>query len=69
MGPHGVDDGFVRFGVFELDLRQRELRRQGRRVHLQDKPFELLAYLISRPGQLVSRDELQRQLWPADTFV
>jgi Tol biopolymer transport system component/DNA-binding winged helix-turn-helix (wHTH) protein len=62
-------DGGARFGVFELDLRAHELRKQGRRVHLQDKPFELLAFLVSRPGQLVTRDELQRHLWHADTFV
>jgi DNA-binding winged helix-turn-helix (wHTH) protein len=69
MGSRGVSDGFVRFGVFELDLRQRELRRQGRRVHLQDKPFDLLALLASRPGSLITRDEIQHHLWPADTFV
>lgn len=68
MGPQR-GDGFVRFGVFELDLRQHELRRQGRRVHLQDKPFDLLALLVSRPGSLVTRDELQHHLWPGDTFV
>lgn len=59
----------ARFGVFELDLRAHELRKQGRRVHLQDKPFELLALLVSRSGQLVTRDELHRHLWSADTFV
>jgi Tol biopolymer transport system component/DNA-binding winged helix-turn-helix (wHTH) protein len=69
MPPPPGDDGGVRFGVFELDVRARELRRQGRRVHLQDKPFELLVLLASRPGELVTRDELQRHLWPGGTFV
>ncbi len=69
MGPQRGDNGFVRFGVFEFDRQRRELRRQGRRVHLQDKPFDLLALLIARPGELITRDELQHHLWPGDTFV
>ena len=59
----------VRFGVFELDLAARELRAQGKRVHLQDKPYELLVALIERPGELVTRETLRSRLWPADTFV
>lgn len=58
-----------RFGVFELDLRARELRQQGRRIKLQEKPFETLALLLEHTGEIVSRDQLRERLWPADTFV
>jgi Tol biopolymer transport system component/DNA-binding winged helix-turn-helix (wHTH) protein len=59
----------VRFGVFEVDLEQRELRRSGLRVKLQDQPFQVLAILLERPGEIVTREELRKKLWPADTFV
>lgn len=59
----------LRFGVFEVDVHARELRRQGRRIHLQDKPFELLVALTERPNQVISREELHRKLWAADTYV
>src|SRR5262249_11084642 len=59
----------VRFGVFEADLEARELRKQGRRLRLQDQPFAVLALLLERPGVIVSREELRQKLWPADTFV
>ena len=59
----------VRFSTFELDLRAGELRRAGVRVKLQDKPFRLLAALLERPGEVVTREELFRRLWPSDTFV
>jgi DNA-binding winged helix-turn-helix (wHTH) protein len=59
----------VRFGVFELDLRSGELRKAGARLKLSDQPFQILAALLERPGQLVTRDELRQRLWPADTFV
>ena len=59
----------LRFGVFELDVAARELRSSGRRVKLQDQPFELLVLLARRPGEVVSRDDVRRALWPADTFV
>src|SRR5688572_1549884 len=58
----------ARFGVFELDLRSGELRRDGVRVPLQEQPFRLLAILIARPGEVVSREELREQLW-ASEFV
>src|SRR5439155_1539214 len=58
-----------RFGPFEADLRSGELSRDGRKVPLQDKPFHILALLVERPGELVTRDELRQRLWPADTFV
>jgi len=59
----------VRFGIFEVDLHSGELRRQGYRVKLQDQPFQLLIMLLEHPGDVITREELQRQLWPADTFV
>jgi len=57
------------FGVFELDLVAGELRKRGLRVRLQQQPVQVLAMLLERPGQVVSREELQKALWPADTFV
>ena len=59
----------VRFGIFDLDLRARSLHKSGIRVKLQAQPFDILVLLISRRGEVVTRDELQRKLWPADTFV
>jgi DNA-binding winged helix-turn-helix (wHTH) protein len=59
----------VRFGVFEADLDARELRKQGRRLRLQDQPFSLLVFLLERAGNVVTREELREKLWPADTFV
>jgi TolB-like protein/DNA-binding winged helix-turn-helix (wHTH) protein/Flp pilus assembly protein TadD len=59
----------VRFGAFEVDLRSGELRKHGLKVKLQDQPFQILVLLLERPGEVVTREELQRQLWPADTFV
>ena len=59
----------VRFGVFEVDLESGELRRAGRRIALQEQPFCVLARLLERPGQVVTREELRSALWPADTFV
>lgn len=59
----------VRFGGFLLDLRTGELKRNGHRIRLQDKPFQILAALIDRAGDVVTREELRQRLWPADTFV
>src|SRR5215467_13788149 len=59
----------VRFGVFEVDLQEEELRKSGIRIKLQDQPFQILTMLLDRPGQTVTRDELRQKLWPADTFV
>ena len=61
--------GIVRFGVFDADLDAGELRREGRPVKLQDQPFHLLAFLVQRPGVIVTREELRAALWPGDTFV
>ena len=59
----------VQFGVFEVDLRAGELRRNGSKVKLQEQPFQILTTLLEHPGQVVTREELQKKLWPADTFV
>jgi DNA-binding winged helix-turn-helix (wHTH) protein len=59
----------LRFAEYEVDLRSGELRRQGHRLKLQEKPFQVLAALLLRPGELVTREELRQSLWPADTFV
>ncbi len=58
-----------RFGVFEADAATGELCRQGLRVKLNTQPFQLLLMLLERPGQLVTREEIQRELWPDGTFV
>src|SRR5512143_335224 len=59
----------VRFGDFEVDLRTAELLKGGRSVRIQEKPFQVLALLLDRPGELVTREELRQALWPGDTFV
>lgn len=59
----------IRFGTFELDVRQGELRRKGRRVRLQQQPLRLLCLLAQRPGELVTRQELHAALWPDTPFV
>jgi TolB-like protein/DNA-binding winged helix-turn-helix (wHTH) protein/Tfp pilus assembly protein PilF len=59
----------LRFGVFEVDLRAGELRKQGVRLRLQEQPFQVLAMLLERPGETVTREELRDRLWTADTFV
>jgi TolB-like protein/DNA-binding winged helix-turn-helix (wHTH) protein/Flp pilus assembly protein TadD len=61
--------GRLRFGVFEIDLRAGELRKHGLRVRLQEQPFQVLAMLLENHGEVVTREELQKKLWPADTFV
>lgn len=59
----------LRFGVFEVDVRSGELRKQGVRIKLQEQPFHVLTVLLQRPGEVVTREELRSQNWPADTFV
>ena len=59
----------VRFGVFELDLAARQLRKGGTRIKLQEQPFRILALLTQRPAELVTREELRERLWSEDTFV
>jgi DNA-binding winged helix-turn-helix (wHTH) protein len=59
----------VRFGAYEVDLRSGELSTAGCKVSLQAQPFQVLALLLERPGEVVGREDLQKRLWPADTFV
>jgi DNA-binding winged helix-turn-helix (wHTH) protein len=59
----------VRFDVFEVDLRAQEVYKGGRRIKLQVQPFQVLAMLLEQPGEVVTREEMQKRLWPADTFV
>ncbi|MGH9741628.1 MAG: winged helix-turn-helix domain-containing protein [Candidatus Acidiferrum sp.] len=59
----------VRFEAFEVDLRAGELYKAGRKIKLQAQPFQILTMLLERPGEVVTREELQKKLWPADTFV
>jgi DNA-binding winged helix-turn-helix (wHTH) protein len=59
----------VRFAAFEADLTTGELRKHGIRLKLSDQPFEVLAMLIARPGELITREEIQQRLWPSGTFV
>jgi TolB-like protein/DNA-binding winged helix-turn-helix (wHTH) protein/Flp pilus assembly protein TadD len=59
----------IRFGVFELDVRSGELRKQGRKIRLEGQPVHILICLLENPGELVTREELHRRLWPADTYV
>jgi Tol biopolymer transport system component/DNA-binding winged helix-turn-helix (wHTH) protein len=59
----------IRFGVMEVDLERAELRKQGLRLKLTGQPFEVLSMLLQRPGEIVTREEIQKRLWPADTFV
>jgi DNA-binding winged helix-turn-helix (wHTH) protein len=59
----------LRFDVFELDVRVGELRKRGTKVRLQGQPLQVLWALLKRPGDLVTREELRAEIWPADTFV
>ena len=67
--PTAIPKERVRFGIFEADLRSGELYKQGRRIKLHQQPFQVLTLLIERPGEVVTREELRRKLWPSDTFV
>jgi TolB-like protein/DNA-binding winged helix-turn-helix (wHTH) protein/Flp pilus assembly protein TadD len=59
----------VRFGLFEVDLRAGELRKNGAKIKLQEQPLKILVSLLRQPGEVVTREELRSELWPADTFV
>jgi DNA-binding winged helix-turn-helix (wHTH) protein/tetratricopeptide (TPR) repeat protein len=61
--------GILRFGVFEVDVRSGELRKQGVRIKLQEQPFHVLAVLLQRPGEVITREELRSHNWPANIFV
>ena len=64
-----TNQNVVRFGLFELDLRTGELRKSGIRIKLQEQPFQILAMLLEHPSEIVTREDLQKRLWPQDTFV
>jgi DNA-binding response OmpR family regulator len=59
----------IRFGDFEIDMRTAEVRQNGHKFVLQGQPFQVLAILLEKPGELVTREELKKRLWSADTFV
>src|SRR6266850_447973 len=59
----------IRFGAFDVDLRSGQLYKHGVRLKLQDQPFQVLAFLLQHPGDLVTREELRQKLWPVDCFV
>ena len=59
----------VRFHNFELDLGKAELRKSGHKIKIQDQPLQILQILLERPGELVTRDELRKKIWPVETFV
>jgi TolB-like protein/DNA-binding winged helix-turn-helix (wHTH) protein len=61
--------GILRFGVFEVDGRAHELRRQGLRIRLQDQPFQILKFLAEHAGEVVTRDQLRQKLWPSSVYV
>jgi TolB-like protein/DNA-binding winged helix-turn-helix (wHTH) protein/Flp pilus assembly protein TadD len=68
MSPSQVSQ-LIRFDNFELDVRAGELRKGGLRIRLQEQPLLILQALLENPGEVITRDELQKKIWPADTFV
>lgn len=69
MSNHSVSVSKARFGPYEVDFRAGELLKNGRKIRLQDQPFQILAMLLDQPGGVVTREELRQRLWPTDTFV
>ncbi|MGD0986692.1 MAG: winged helix-turn-helix domain-containing protein [Candidatus Sulfotelmatobacter sp.] len=65
----GLEKKIFRFGVFEADVSTGELRKAGIRMRLQEQPFQVLVLFLERPGEVISRDEIQKKLWPSGTFV
>lgn len=64
-----VSVGILRFGVFEADLRSGELRKNGARVKIQELPFRALRLLLTRPNEVITREDLRKAMWPTDVFV
>src|SRR3954453_20208429 len=62
-------ESLYQFGVFELDLQAGELRKRGIRIKIQEQPLQILGLLIECPGEVVTREQIQRKLWRGDTFV
>jgi len=68
--PMSSSEGkLLRFGLFEVDLAAGELRKNGRRIRLQEQPFQVLVTLLENAGRVVTRDDLRQRIWPSDTFV
>jgi DNA-binding winged helix-turn-helix (wHTH) protein/Tol biopolymer transport system component len=67
--PANSSSRIIRFSTFEVNLQTGELRQRGQKLKLQEQPFQVLAALLERPGELITREELRSKLWPADTFV
>lgn len=67
--PKSTSPSGARFGVFEIDFVAGELRKRGVKIKLHEQPFKVLAMLVERPGEVISREEFREKLWPADTFV
>ncbi|MBZ5567234.1 MAG: winged helix-turn-helix domain-containing protein [Acidobacteriia bacterium] len=67
--PPAANARLYRFGIYQADLRSGELRKNGAKLKLQEQPFQVLAMLLERPGEVVTREELRQRLWLADTFV
>ncbi|MGB8013868.1 MAG: winged helix-turn-helix domain-containing protein [Terriglobales bacterium] len=66
---NGTPNTVVLFGVFEVDLRSGELRKKGVKVRIQDLPFRALKLLLSRPNEVITREEFRQTLWPGDVYV
>lgn len=69
MGAPASSSRRIRTGLFEIDTGSGEVHKEGRRVSVQEQPFRVLAMLLERPGEIITREELQTRIWPADTFV
>src|SRR5437773_2213431 len=69
MDPDPNQKRLAQFGPYRADLRTGELRKHGIRLRLQEQPFQVLAMLLLNQGELVTREQLQKRLWPGDTFV
>src|SRR6202790_1430687 len=69
MGTPAASVRIVRFGAFEVDLKTTEVRKHGMRLKISEQPFQILAILLEKPGEVVTRDELRNRLWQSDTFV
>ena len=69
MSGHHPGRSVVRFGIFEVDRGSGELRKRGVRIRLQEQPLKTLMLLLDRPGEIVTREQLRRILWPEGTFV
>ncbi|HMJ58607.1 MAG TPA: winged helix-turn-helix domain-containing protein [Gemmatimonadales bacterium] len=69
VGPERSPRRVVRFGVFAVDLNAGELFKQGIKIRIQQQPFRVLALLLERPGEVVTREDLRQAIWPAGTFV